>query len=226
MTVHAEPCDLLSSGASTRTASPGRTWTARIAHSRGWAAILLLVPAGVMSGVSPLHCPPGTWGYFLFQFFGWLLFISGAIFRWWAILYVGGKKLQTLVVDGPYSITRNPIYLGTCLLTLSAAVFSQSLIFFVAVLAVAVVYVRFTVKDEESSLLALHHDRFREYCQRVPRMVPDFRLLHSPRSVDVQLTGLRAEFRRTCRWAWIPLLCLILSQLRSESWWPIWFYMP
>ena len=226
MTVHAEPCDLLSGGVPTRTASQTKTWTARIAHSRGWVGILLLVPAGVISGVSPLHCAPGTWGFFLFQFIGWLLFISGAVFRWWAILYVGGKKLQTLVVDGPYSITRNPIYLGTYLLTLSAAVFSQSLLFFVAVLVVSMVYVRFTVRDEERSLLALHQDRFREYCRRVPRLWPDFSLLQSPRAVDVQVTGLVAELRRTCRWAWIPLLCLALSYFRSEPWWPIWFPMP
>lgn len=226
MTVPAEPCNLLSSSAPPCTASPHRTWTTRLARSRGWVAILLLVPAGVVGGASPLHCPPGTWGFFLFQLFGWLLFLAGAVFRWWSILYVGGKKLQTLVVEGPYSITRNPIYLGTCLLTLSAAVFSQSLLFFVAILAVAVAYVRFTVQDEERLLLALHQDRFREYCARVPRLLPNFRLLHSPRAVDVQVTGLKAEFRRTCRWVWIPLLCLILSQLRSESWWPTWFQMP
>jgi protein-S-isoprenylcysteine O-methyltransferase Ste14 len=189
-------------------------------------AILLLVPAGVIGGVSPLPCRPGTWGFVLCQLIGWILFASGAVFRWWAILYVGGKKLQTLVVDGPYSITRNPIYLGTCLLTLSAAVFSQSLLFFVAVLVVAVAYVRFTVIDEERALLELHQDRFREYCQRVPRLFPDFRLLSAPKSVDVQLTGMAAEFRRTCRWAWIPLLCQLLSQFRCEPWWPHWFLQP
>lgn len=226
MTVHAEPGKLLSAGSPVGSTRPPKTWAARMAHGRGWIALLLLVPIGAIACVSPPHCRLGTWGYVLFQLIGWMLFVSGAALRWWAILYVGGKKLQTLVVDGPYSISRNPIYLGTCLLTLSAAIFSQSFLFFVAVLVVGVAYVRFTVLEEERLLLALHQDRFRDYCRRVPRLLPDFRLLTAPQSVDVHITGLVAEFRRTCRWVWIPVLCLLILQLRSEPWWPIWFRLP
>jgi len=157
---------------------------------------------------------------------GWLLFVAGAAVRWWSTLYIGGKKSHELISDGPYSITRNPIYLGTCLLTLSAAVLAESVVFFVAVVLVATVYVGLTVFDEEQTLLAIHKDRYRKYRERVPRFLPKFALLHVPQTIEVHVAGLTAELKRACRWVWIPLLCDLLTQLRCEGWWPIWFRVP
>jgi protein-S-isoprenylcysteine O-methyltransferase Ste14 len=203
-----------------------RTWTGWLAYCRGWLAISLLTPAAVMAGTSPLHFEPGTWPYHVLNVLAWLLFVGGASLRWWSTLYVGGKKSRTLVSEGPYSITRNPIYLGTCLLTLSVAVLSQSLFFCAAVVLVATLYVGLTVRDEERTLWAIHQDTFRDYCERVPRFIPDFRLLRMSTTVEVCVTGLKAEMKRTCRWMWIPVLCDFLTQCRCASWWPIWFRLP
>lgn len=186
----------------------------------------ILVPVAAVAGFSPLRYRPDTWEHFLLECVGWLLFTAGAALRWWSTLYIGGKKSHQLISDGPYSITRNPIYLGTCLLTLSVAVLAQSLVFLLAVLLVATAYVGLTVPDEEQTLLAIHGDRFREYCQRVPRLLPNLRLLRAPKTVEVHVQGLTAELIRACRWVWIPLLCDLLTHLRCESWWPTWFLLP
>lgn len=142
MNISAERIELPCDGDRWWSIGPDRlkTWTGWCAHCRGWLTISLLVPAAIVAGASPLHCRPGTYGHFLFESLGWFLFVSGAAFRWWATLYVGGRKGHTLVSDGPYSVTRNPIYLGTGLLTMSVGVLSQSLVFLAATALVSGLY--------------------------------------------------------------------------------------
>jgi protein-S-isoprenylcysteine O-methyltransferase Ste14 len=201
-------------------------WISWFAYRRGWLAISLLTPAAVIAVTSPLHVRPDTWPYYVLKLLAWLLFAAGALLRWWSTLYVAGKKSRSLISEGPYSITRNPIYLGTLLLTLSVAVLSQSLFLSVAVILVGTLYVELTVRDEERTLWTIHKDTFRDYCERVPRFFPNWRLFSVTPTVEVYAEGLKAELKRTCRWMWIPLLCDILTQCRCESWWPIWFRLP
>src|SRR5882757_9829477 len=46
------------------------------------------------------------------DFLGWLFFLAYLTMRIWSTLYVGGVKDKVLQTTGPYSITRNPLYVG------------------------------------------------------------------------------------------------------------------
>jgi protein-S-isoprenylcysteine O-methyltransferase Ste14 len=48
--------------------------------------------------------------------------------RMWSILYIGSKKNQTLVATGPYSITRNPLYLFSAIGAMGIGLFVGSLL--------------------------------------------------------------------------------------------------
>src|SRR5438270_10696869 len=50
-------------------------------------------------------------------------FMVGAGFRWWATLYIGGRKLDTVVRQGPYSIDRKSTRLNSSHSQISYAVF-------------------------------------------------------------------------------------------------------
>src|SRR5690606_40050349 len=39
-----------------------------------------------------------------------ILIVVCVIGRTWSSIYIAGHKVQTLVMDGPYSISRNPLY--------------------------------------------------------------------------------------------------------------------
>jgi len=202
------------------------TLQAYLAHARGAIGSLILAPVLVGVAISPVHFRPGSWGQFACNGVGWLLFLIGAVMRWWATLYVGARKNNTLVTEGPYSMTRNPIYFGTFLLTLSISVLAQSVVLLAAVILFGVFYVYVTVATEERQLTAAHGDRFQAYCRQVPRFFPNVHRYHTSKTVIVNVKGLRHELVRMSRWAWIPLLCELFTHLRCEAWWPLCLRLP
>src|ERR1041385_8757907 len=90
---------------------------------RGILGVSLLIPALFFTLFSRPVVREGTWTSILFNACAWSVFLAGILFRVWATLYVGGRKLKTLVDQGPYSICRNPLYLGTFLMSLGFVLF-------------------------------------------------------------------------------------------------------
>jgi protein-S-isoprenylcysteine O-methyltransferase Ste14 len=111
--------------------------------------------------------------------------------RTWCSLYIGGRKISELVTAGPYSISRNPLYLFSVI----GAVGVGAQLGSVAVAALAGIFVwavHLLVVVQEERLLSFEHgDAYRTYLAAVPRFLPRFALwkdldmLHvSPRVVN------------------------------------------
>ncbi len=92
--------------------------------------------------------------------------------RVWCSLYIGGKKDSQLVTIGPYSVSRNPLYLFSMLGAAGAgAQFGNITSVCFAVLLTWLV-AHLVVLQEERRLAAVYGDAFRDYCARVPRYGP------------------------------------------------------
>lgn len=198
----------------------------RLARSRAWIGILMILPAATAVALSQ----PRNWTSestsLVFQALGWILFTFGALYRWWATLYIGGRKGEVLVCDGPYSQCRNPLYFGTFLITMAIPVMVQSLLLATTVLAASVFYLHVTVRDEERRLQQRFGSRFLEYRSDVPMFWPRLGRYHASECVEVRLEGLRAELLRSLRWCWVPFLCHVFVVLRVQAWWPHYFDLP
>ena len=92
------------------------TWAFRY---RGWFGIVILVPPAVATFLSQPIIREESWLDVAGDVLAWLLFVYGGALRLWATLYVGGRKGRVVVCEGPYSLCRNPLYLGTFLLAAS-----------------------------------------------------------------------------------------------------------
>lgn len=90
--------------------------------------------------------------------------------RAWAAGYL--YKQDVLTVAGPYAHTRNPLYLGSSILALGAAVATHSwisatilMLYFAAVYSVV-------MRREEDELRGHHEAAFEEYAKAVPLFFP------------------------------------------------------
>ena len=185
---------------------------------RGLIGVVVLTPLAMVALLSP-PLSGDSWLRLLTDILAWPTFVAGAALRLWPTLYIGGRKRKTLVTDGPYSICRNPLYLGTMLLAASAGLFLQSWLFTAGVIVVGLGYALVTVPVEERYLRELFGDAYVEYCTRVPRYWPRLALFRSAALIEVDLQALRAECVRAFGyWMWIPLIGEILETVRLHLW--------
>ena len=195
-------------------------------RSRGIIGILLLFPVGIAVIFSNPTILEGTFFDLLFDMLGWLCFGAYIYFRVWATIYVGGRKDSELQTEGPYSITRNPLYFGSLCFGLSAAFFLDSLSLAVTLVAVWFIYVRQVIKAEENVLENRFGKTFQEYCRRTPRLIPSPSLYHSSDSLNIKLKALRVEGHRLIGATLLPIGAEIIMHLRMASWWPHLFWLP
>ncbi len=165
----------------------------------------------------------GSWFAGAIEVMAWVTFVAGTLFRFWATLYIGGRKETILVADGPYSICRNPLYLGSFLLALATALFLQSLLCVMAVVIVTLIYMLTTVPVEEKFLRSRHGAEYEAYFRHVPRYWPSVHRFETPAKLTIDIHRLRLECARASRWVWLPLLGVLLPYLRAQPWWPILF---
>ena len=107
-----------------------------------------------------------------------LLIGAAAATRTWASAYLGSDvihdlKLHTanLVADGPYRHVRNPLYLGSFLLSVGLG-FLASRLGFVLLTAGGLIRVLRLIGYEEGNLEQQQGRRFREFTRAVPKMIP------------------------------------------------------
>jgi protein-S-isoprenylcysteine O-methyltransferase Ste14 len=82
---------------------------------------------------------------------------------------VPGEPSTTLVVTGPYHVTRNPIYIGLVLIYFGLAIILTSLWVLLLLIPVLFVLQRGVVEREEDYLERQFGEAYRKYKARVPR---------------------------------------------------------
>jgi len=94
--------------------------------------------------------------------------------RTWCSLYIGGRKTHELITAGPYSISRNPLYLFSIIGAVGiGAQFGAVSVPIVAGICAWLVHI-LVVRQEERLLLAEHGEVYARYLAEVPRFFPRF----------------------------------------------------
>lgn len=115
------------------------------------------------------------------------LFIMGVIFVIWSnvFLFLKGKggptdiagisispRTQTLVIDGPYQYTRNPMVFGVYSTYVSFAIYLNSLVCLFLLVLLFLVIVKYVVATEEKRLFNDFGDDYMQYKERTSMIIP------------------------------------------------------
>lgn len=193
--------------------------------ARGTIALLILAPFLVLALGSPADSLP-TWMEWPLSSVAWMAFVAGVGFRFWAAVYIGGRKGQAISTEGPYSVCRNPLYFGSFLMLAAFVLSVQSLTFAVGAIAASAIYLGMTISDEEHRLSCKFGPAYLAYCRATPRFVPRLGLLQSPERVEVNVQAIVRECRSAALYLWLPLMAQWIVALRENSAFPSIFDLP
>ncbi len=127
--------------------------------------------------------------------FGLALIAVCIVGRAWCSLYIGGRKKTEIVDRGPYSISRNPLYVFSFIGAFGIGARTGSIALASAFLLIAVIVFRATVSREERWLRTTFGEIYAAYAARTPRFWPNFSRWRDPEVLEVRpvffLTTLR-----------------------------------
>jgi protein-S-isoprenylcysteine O-methyltransferase Ste14 len=160
----------------------------RIVLQRTYAIVLLVMLTFTLTGWQTLAPVFGE----LLALVGWVFVGVGVMGRIWSGSYISGSKNAKLVVDGPYSICRNPLYLFNLLAGFGVMLVSETLILPIQFAVLFWIYYTELIAREEAVLTTLHGAAFEAYRARVPRFWPKFSLYSEP----IEYVVSAARFRK------------------------------
>ena len=105
---------------------------------------------------------------------GQLLILAGILGRAWCTMHIGGQKFTELVTVGPFSISRNPLYVFSLIATFGAGLQTASFLFAIVATAGVWFIIDTTVRKEEAALSARFNEAYAAYCAQTPRYIPRF----------------------------------------------------
>lgn len=138
--------------------------------------------------------PPDSLWHETYEAIGILVLFGGVFGRFWSILYVGSRKNAEVVTDGPYSITRNPLYFFSTVATLGVGLMTGSIVMALTVTCVVFVILSVTARKEAAYLVSVFGQPYRDYAARVPFFIPNVRLFRTEPVISFSVNTLRRNF--------------------------------
>ena len=131
---------------------------------------------------------------FLSEWGGYTLLLLGVGIRIWATLYIGQRKGKQLITEGPFSISRNPLYIGSLLIMSGISLCLENLVMLAAGLLIMIPIHLWVILSEEKHLAEAFGEQYLEYKKCVPRFGFAFRNFHTADTIEVSV---RSIYRAT-----------------------------
>ncbi|WP_436642279.1 methyltransferase family protein [Microbaculum sp. FT89] len=149
-------------------------WLQDVQRRRKWTLLVLLVAAIGGLLVTESTWPSGSFAHEAIEYFGIGLLLLCVLGRAWCTIYIGGRKKAELVQEGPYSVSRNPLYVFSFIGAAGVGAAAGSVV--TTLLAALACYAVFAVVvgKEEQFLADRFGATYDAYRARVPRFWPRF----------------------------------------------------
>ena len=171
--------------------------------------------------LSTNHWEPGGEGVATGLFtLGMFLVAIGTLGRMWCSIYIAGYKDRVLITQGPYSMTRNPLYFFSVFGALGVGFCTETFTFPALLLAVMILYYPLVVRKEERRLRERFGCDFDDYARRVPAFFPRFALFSEPETYLVKPVVYRHHMFSALWFVWIVGLIELAEGLKELGWMP------
>lgn len=185
---------------------------------------ILLGAAFVVVGDS--RWASGTLAHESIEWFGLILIVVCILGRTLCTLYIGGRKIESLVQIGPYSVSRNPLYFFSILGAIGAGAQLGSLVLAFATGFVVWLIFLIVIFKEEQVLTERFGAAYADYLAQVPRLFPHMTLWKDVEKIEVN----PRLVRMTALDASVFLLSVPLAEgfeyLHDAGILPTWFILP
>ena len=157
---------------------------------------------------------------------GIFLIVIGIVGRLWSKLYLEGRSSQPVVTDGPYSISRNPLYFFSAVAAIGigaqmGAIASAIGLGFACALAFHAVILR-----EEKVLLSKLGAPYREYLTKAPRFVPNLSLYREDGAIGFRPANLLTTLLDGLAFLVAMPLVELVDVLKQTGTLPVLFRLP
>jgi len=122
---------------------------------------------------------PGRLDVALFDVIGWGLIAVGLVLIGWSALWFWRRKTsiephhtpKTLIVEGPYQLSRNPIYLGMAVILAGAVIGRGQVVCLILIVLFVMIINRRFIAPEEATLRATFGTEAETYLQETRRWI-------------------------------------------------------
>jgi len=184
---------------------------------------LALIPMGLFIG------PP--WSEesaidFIMDWLGYTFLVAGLGLRMWSMFYLGSRKSRELVTEGPFSICRNPLYVGTFMILTGLSLCFENLVMLIFATSVAIPVHVAVVWREERHLKQLFRDEYEAYSRATPRFLFRLGSYHSSEQVSVSTKVTRRVVIDVLGVAMVPALADLVDTLHVQGILPVVWTFP
>lgn len=174
-------------------------------------AILPVNPALGLEGI----------GYEAVESLGLLLLLAGVLGRFWSILYVGGVENRRVVRDGPYSVTRNPLYFFSTVAATGIGLMFGAVSFALLIGGTVGLILWIAARREAAYLSQRFGAEYDAYAARTPFFLPDPRQFRAGRTARFDAATLRRNlFDTLVLLSFIPIVEMA-DQLKLSLGWSL-----
>ena len=168
----------------------------------------------------------GSWPDILLETSGLFLLTVCSMGRLWALLYISGHKKIELIMEGPYSIVRHPLYVFSLIGAVGIGLASENIIVLGVLVIFYLLYYPLTIFVEEKKLVAEFGQAYLDYIKRVPRFLPKLSLYRSPSQFVVNADIFLKNMVAGMWFFWIFIALDFIESLQQNGCIPVFLKVP
>ncbi|PRD44326.1 isoprenylcysteine carboxylmethyltransferase family protein [Phyllobacterium phragmitis] len=120
------------------------------------------------------------------EVFGLSFIVLAIVGRMWCTLYIGGRKSAEIVRYGPYSVSRNPLYVFSTIGAAGIGAMTGSVTITLGFAVLCYFAFLVVIRAEEGYLEKTFGESYRTYLAEVPRFFPRFSLFSDRAELTVK----------------------------------------